>query len=102
MRPLDRGPEPRSDRPAGAILYDDANIRIVSFHLVPGQTLPPHRNPSTVTVLVTEGSGTFSGEDAEVFLRVGEGAVYAPNEMHSVTAGEEPLRFAVFIAPRPG
>jgi quercetin dioxygenase-like cupin family protein len=83
------------------ILHDEANVRIVGFRLLPGQTIPPHRSPSTVTVLVTEGSGTFHGEGGEALLRVGEGAVYAPNEVHSITAGEETLRFMALIAPRP-
>jgi quercetin dioxygenase-like cupin family protein len=84
------------------VLHDEANVRIIAFRLLPGQTIPPHLSPSTVTVLVTEGSGTFHGENGEVVLRVGEGAVYAPNEMHSITAGEEPLRSLALISPRPG
>jgi quercetin dioxygenase-like cupin family protein len=83
------------------ILHDEANVRIVGFRLLPGQPIPPHRSPSTVTVLVTEGSGTFHGEGGEALLRVGEGAVYAPNEVHSITAGEAPLRFLALLAPRP-
>lgn len=102
MKVLEQGPAPRVGRPASAILHDDANVRIVAFRLLPGQEIPPHRSPSSVTVLVTEGSGTFHGESGESVLRVGEGAVYEPNELHSITAGEEPLRFLALISPRPG
>jgi quercetin dioxygenase-like cupin family protein len=55
-----------------------------------------------VTVQVTEGSGTFQGVGDEAVLGVGEGAVYAPNEMHAIIAGEVPLRFLALITPRPG
>lgn len=84
------------------LLHDEANVRIVAFHLEPGQTVPPHMSPSTVTVVVTEGAGTFQGEAGERELRVGESAVYAPGEMHAIVAGAEPLRFMALIAPRPG
>jgi quercetin dioxygenase-like cupin family protein len=84
------------------ILHDEASLRIVAFRLLPGQQIPPHRSSSTVTVQVTEGSGTFQGEGDEAVLGVGEGAVYAPNEMHAIIAGEVPLRFLALITPRPG
>jgi quercetin dioxygenase-like cupin family protein len=84
------------------LLHDEANLRVVAFRLLPGQEIPPHRSPSTVAVQVAEGSGTFKGEDGEAVLRAGETAVYAPNELHAIIAGTEPLRFLAFIAPRPG
>lgn len=102
MKVLESAPEPRADRPASAILHDEASVRIVAFRLQPGQEIAPHRSTSTVIVQVTDGAGTFYGEDAGVRLRAGEGAVYAPGELHAITSGEEPLRFLAIIAPRPG
>lgn len=101
MKVLEPGPEPREERPAMKILHDEPNVRIIAFTLLPGQAIPPHRNGSTVTVTVTEGVGTFAGEDGESLLRAGECAVYAPGELHSIRAGAETLRFTAFLAPRP-
>ncbi len=102
MKVLDHGPEPRTERPASALLHDEASLRVVAFRLLPGQEIPPHRSTSTVTVQVTDGSGTFQGEAGEAVLSAGESAVYAPNELHAIIAGEEPLRFLALITPRPG
>ena len=101
MKVLEAGPPPREERPAPKILHDEPNVRIIAFPLLPGQVIPPHRNDSTVIVTVTEGSGTFVGEDGESELRVGESAVYAPGEAHSIRAGAETLRFNALLAPRP-
>ncbi len=97
------GPAARPDRPASMLLHDEPNVRIVSFHLLPGQEVLPHTSESTVLVQVVEGSGTFTGETGEVRLGVGGAAVYAPRELHSMKAGDgELLRFLAIITPRPG
>ncbi|HEX7117942.1 MAG TPA: cupin domain-containing protein [Longimicrobiales bacterium] len=102
MKALSAGPEARADRPASAVLHDEANVRIVGFRLEPGQRIPPHHSSSTVTVHVTEGRGTFIGADGRAELAAGETAVYAPGETHAIEAGDAPLRFLAIIAPRPG
>ncbi|HEX7243350.1 MAG TPA: AraC family ligand binding domain-containing protein [Longimicrobiaceae bacterium] len=91
----------REDRPATAVAHDEENARVVTFDLLPGQRVPPHRNASTVIVSVVAGSGTFRGADGAALLRAGEMAVYAPGEEHSIEAGEGPLSFVAVIAPRP-
>jgi quercetin dioxygenase-like cupin family protein len=96
------GPPPRPDRPATQLLHDEPNLRVVAFHLLPGQVVPPHRNASTVLVEVVAGSGRFTGEGVEATLAAGAAAVYAPGETHSITALDEGLRFRAVIAPRPG
>jgi len=101
MKVLEAGPEPRAERPATMLLHDEPNLRIVAFTLEPGQEVPPHKSTSSVLVQVTEGLGTFIGEDGEATLSQGEGAVYAPNEVHAIRANEVPLRFVAVIAPRP-
>lgn len=101
MTVLSTGPEPRADRPSSAILYDHADARIVGFHLLPGQRVAEHRSASTVTIHVTEGSGTFRGAGAASRLEAGQAMVFAPDEMHAIDAGTEPLRFLAIITPRP-
>jgi quercetin dioxygenase-like cupin family protein len=102
MRVLPTGvPEARTDRPTTAILFDEPNARIVSFHLLPGQQIPPHRNGSTVVVHVAEGVGLFQGEAGEVTLRTGDTAVFAPGEMHAMRPVDGALRFLAILAPRP-
>lgn len=91
----------RPDRPATAIAHDEPNARVVAFHLLPGQRVPPHRNRSTVVVAVIAGEGTFRGADGAALLHAGQVAVYAPEEEHSIEAGSEPLHFVAVIAPRP-
>ena len=95
------GPAARDDRAASELIHDHADARIVAFHLQPGQKVAPHRSMSTVTVHVTAGSGVFRGEEAEATLAIGQSAVFAPGEMHSMDAGDMALRFIAIIAPRP-
>lgn len=103
MTPLESAaPASRPERPATRVLHDEPNLRVIAFHLLPGQTVPPHRSTSTVLVQVIAGHGRFAGEEAEATLRAGEAAVYQPGEMHSITALDEPLVFHAVIAPRPG
>jgi quercetin dioxygenase-like cupin family protein len=101
MRTLGDGPAAREGRPATAILHDEPNLRVIAFHLAPGQVVPAHTNPSTVLVQVLAGSGTFRGADGEAVLGPGAAAVYAPGEPHAIEAGEVPLRFLAVIAPGP-
>ncbi|HYJ80689.1 MAG TPA: AraC family ligand binding domain-containing protein [Longimicrobiaceae bacterium] len=102
MKELNASLEARPDRPATRVLHDEANLRVVAFHLLPGQVVPPHRSSSTVLVQVINGSGRFVGEDAEVVLDAGGTAVYSPGELHSITTLDGPLLFHAVIAPRPG
>lgn len=102
MKVLSAGPDPRPDRAASGILYDQPDARVVGFHLLPGQRVAEHRSPSTVTVHVTEGSGLFMGADGSTRLEAGQAAVFAPDEIHAMEAGEGALRFVAIITPRPG
>ena len=95
-------PPPRPDRPSTRVLHDEPNLRVIAFHLLPEQTVPPHRSTPTVLVQVVAGHGRFVGEAAEAVLRTGGSAVYLPNETHSIQALDELLVFHAVIAPRPG
>lgn len=103
MIELERTPPPaRDDRPSTRVLHDEPNVRVIAFHLQPGQTVPPHHSTSTVLVRVVSGRGRFMGDEAEVVLEPGGAAVYRPGETHSITALDGPLVFHAVITPRPG
>ena len=77
-------PAPRADRPATQLVHDEPNARVVSFHVAPGQSVPPHASESTVVVQVIEGEGLVRGAEGEARLGPGQAAVYAPGEVHSM------------------
>lgn len=95
-------PAPRADRPATQLLHDEANARVVAFHLQAGQSVPEHRSVATVILQVVSGTGTFRGNDFEAQLGPGETAVFEPNEEHAIEADQGPLHFLALLAPRPG
>jgi quercetin dioxygenase-like cupin family protein len=101
MKILAEGPPARTERPATQILHDDTNARVVAFHLMPGQKVPPHHSNSTVLVHVLEGIGVFHGADASETLSAGSMAVFEPGETHAIDAVESSLRFVAVITPRP-
>ena len=97
------GPTPRPDRPATRLLHDEANARVVCFHVAAGQEVPPHTSDSTVVVQVLEGDGLFRGVESEARLGPGQTAVYAPGELHSMRPADGgDLRFLAIMTPRPG
>lgn len=102
MKVLGEGPAARGDRAASAVLHDEPNVRVVAFHLQPGQRVAPHSSESTVLVQVIAGNGRFDGAASAHILKAGESAVYEPGETHAIEAGAEPLRFLAIITPRPG
>jgi quercetin dioxygenase-like cupin family protein len=95
-------PPARPERWTTRIVHDEPSVRIIAFSLLPGQTVPPHHSPSTVTVQVVAGRGRFAGAEGEIELEAGGMAVYAPEETHAITALDVPLRFLAVITPRPG
>lgn len=101
MREFGAFPAVRADRPASAVLHDEASIRLVAFVLGGDQAIREHRSPSTVVVHVVSGTGTFRGETGERELSAGQGAVFAPNELHAIKAGPEGVQFVAAITPGP-
>ena len=92
----------RPDRAATAIVYDAPAVRMVVFHLAPGQSVAPHRNPGVVVLMVLEGEGVLSGETEEQSVRAGDVAVYEPNELHGMRAGDTDLHLLATIVHRQG
>jgi quercetin dioxygenase-like cupin family protein len=97
---------PNPSRPATAMVFDAPDARLVVFRLAPGQSVPPHRNSSTVILTVLSGSGIVSGPgapgDEEHPCRTGDVIVYAPDELHGMAARETELVILATITPRPG
>ena len=90
------------NRPATSIVYDVPDVRLVAFHLRPGQTVPPHRNASTVVLSVIAGHGVVTGAEGEREVRAGEVVCYEPNEVHGMRATDDVFQLLAAIAPRPG
>ena len=89
-------------RPATAILHDAPDARLLVFRLSPGQTLPPHRNSSTVLLTVVGGRGLLFGGAEEQAVVPGDVVLYDPDELHGIRAIDEELLLLVTITPRPG
>jgi quercetin dioxygenase-like cupin family protein len=86
-------------RPSTRILYAREGIRVVSFCVDAGQSIPSHVNTGSVSLLVLEGRGKFCGEnDSIAELGPGEMVTYEPNESHGISCDEGMLRFVAFIA----
>jgi quercetin dioxygenase-like cupin family protein len=93
-------------RPATAILHDTPDLRLVVFRLAAGQSVPPHRSPSSVLLTVLAGTGMLSGEEAsgptEQQCTAGEQTAYLPSELHGMRALDTELLILATITPRPG
>jgi quercetin dioxygenase-like cupin family protein len=63
-------------RPASAVLFDAPEARLVVFRILPGQSVRPHRNASTVILEVLHGEGFVSGRDGERACTAGDMVTY--------------------------
>lgn len=89
-------------RPATSIIFDAPDARLVVFRIGAGQSVAPHRNPSTVVLSVLHGEGFVSGADGERPCRAGDLFTFEPNETHGMRAVETELCLLATITPRPG
>jgi quercetin dioxygenase-like cupin family protein len=94
-------------RPATAVIHDAPDVRLVVFRLAPGQSVPPHRNASSVVLSVLAGVGVLEGEaSGRTIARdcvEGDAVTYAPNELHAMRAADDTeLLLLAAITPRPG
>jgi quercetin dioxygenase-like cupin family protein len=90
------------NRAATATLHDSADLRLVVFRLAAGQSVPLHRNTSTVALTAISGQGFVRGGDAERPIAAGEAVVFEPNELHGMRAAGCELVLLATITPRPG
>ena len=89
-------------RPATAILFDAPDARLVVFRMLPGQSVAPHHNPSTVMITVLHGEGILSGAHGERRCTTGEMVTYEPGETHGMRATDLEFHLLAVITPRPG
>jgi quercetin dioxygenase-like cupin family protein len=92
----------KEHRAAPTIVHDEQDVRLVIFRIDQGQEVPPHRSGSTVTLMVCEGSGEFTGAEEARGVGPGDLAVFAPNELHGMRALDETFVVLAVITPRPG
>jgi quercetin dioxygenase-like cupin family protein len=92
----------RPGRPATALAYDSADVRVVIFRIDPGQEVPMHTSTSTVLLMIVSGTGTVMGADGDHPVQTGDIVAYDTEEPHGMRAGGQPLVIAAIIAPRPG
>ena len=93
---------PNPNRPATATLHDSADLRLIVFRLAAGQSVPPHRNASTVAITAISGQGFIRGGDEEQAVNAGDTVVFEPNELHGMRAHGSELVLLATITPRPG
>jgi quercetin dioxygenase-like cupin family protein len=89
-------------RPATAILFDEPDARLVVFRIGAGQSVAPHRNPSTVMLTVLHGQGFVSGASGEQPAKEGDLFTFAPNETHGMRSEDAEFFLMATITPRPG
>ena len=90
----------RPDRAATALLHDSEDARFVVFRIGPNQSVPPHRNASSVTLVVLDGMGIVSGASGERIVARGDLVTYEPNEIHGMRAASGTFELLAIIAPR--
>ncbi len=91
----------QSDRPAPTLLHSSTDLRVVMFHLKPGQAVPPHTSRSTVLLIVLSGRGTLQAGDEFSEAGPGDLVVVEPMQLHGMAAGSEPMSVLAAIAPCP-
>lgn len=96
----------RPDRAAGshgvlssAIFSNDA-AQITEFTVTPGGTYGPLRSAGDVVLVIIEGGGWITSDDAHVQLAAGESIHLAQLSQYSVSARDLPLR-AILIELSP-
>ncbi len=91
-----------SESPVRELVYEDANAKVIRFHLKEGQEIKPHRSPSSVFISVLAGKLSFylGSEEKEEVLEKGATVFYEPEELHGFRALENSVVQAV-ITPNP-
>lgn len=92
----------RRDRPEVSIMRDSPSARVVMYNFRPGQALPLHRTPATVSLTVVDGMGVFTTLGRERVVTPGETVSFAPHEPHAMRSEDESLIVLATIAPSPG
>ena len=89
-------------RPATALLFDSADIRLIVFRLKPGMAVPVHTSESSVMLTVLEGEGIIRSDGEERVCDAGDVVCFAPREPHGMNAVNDEFHLLATITPRPG
>jgi hypothetical protein len=96
----------RPGRPAAATLHESDDSRIVVFRIGSEEAVRPHRNRSTVQLVILEGIGVITGEARGTPIErpciAGDVIVFEPGELHGMRSTEGTLLVLAIITPRPG
>lgn len=91
-----------ASRPATALLFDSADMRLIVFRLKPGTSVPVHTSESSVMLTVLDGEGIIRSDIEERVCRAGDVVCFAPREPHGMAAMNEEFQLLATITPRPG
>jgi quercetin dioxygenase-like cupin family protein len=97
---LDRHKRFADQQPVSEVLHSCQDMRVILFHLQPGQAIEPHTSESSVSLHVIEGQGELlAGGD---WAPAGAGTIrfYPPGEPHGVRATDSTLAVLATLAPR--
>lgn len=95
--------QPSDTEPIRSVITETAELTVVAWLVLPGQTIAPHVHPAgsdTWTVLSGEGDYLFDAEGSTRRIGPGDVAVAPAGAVHGVVQrGREPLRFVSVVAP---
>ena len=93
--------QPARHGPTVAILHDSPDARVVLFTFRPGDRIPLHRTPSSVTLRVLRGRGVVTRVAGQSTIWEGTKLAVEPHEAYSLRADREPLTVLATITPSP-
>ena len=94
-------PLPHRQGPTVSILHDAPEARVVLFSFQPGDGIPLHRTPSSVTLRVLRGHGFVTRVAGQSAIWEGTKLAVEPHEPYALRAEREPLTVLATITPSP-
>ena len=94
-------PQPHRHGPTVSILHDSPEARVVLFSFSPGDRIPLHRTPSSVTLRVLRGRGVVTRPDGQSAIWEGTKLAVEAHEAYALRADRDPLTVLATITPSP-
>ena len=94
-------PQPHRQGPTVSILHDSPEARVVLFSFSPGDGIPLHRTPSSVTLRVLRGRGVVTRPEGQSAIWEGTKLAVGPHEAYALRADRDPLTVLATITPSP-
>ena len=94
-------PQPHRQGPTVSILHESPEARVVLFSFRPGDGIPLHRTPSSVTLRVLRGRGLVTRVAGQSAIWEGTKLAVEPHEAYALRAEREPLTVLATITPSP-